>query len=176
MMRKILLSVIVAASAWLLAASSGVNVVWHGSDAAKLRLSWVARPERIEECRELTAAELEARPAHMRQARECMGGSATYSLSVTIDEASAATDVLEGGGIRNDRAIFVLREYPLDPGPRHVQLRFARIEPAGAPMDSANISRGSVPRELILDTVVHIPASGVALVSFENGRLLLRLP
>ena len=161
---------------WLLAKSSAADVTWHGADAAAVRLSWVARPERIEQCRELSPEELAQRPAHMRQARECSGASATYRLSLTVDGASHEERVLQGGGLRNDRAIFVLDEFPVPPGERHIAIRFSRVEPSEAPMDSSNIRRGAVPRDLTLDTIVTIPASGVGLVSLVDGRLQLRTP
>jgi len=163
-------------SGWLLAKSSAVDVAWHGADAAAVRLSWVARPERIEQCRELSAEELAQRPAHMRQARECSGASATYRLSLAVDGVAHEERVLQGGGLRNDRAIFVLDEFAVPPGERHIAIRFSRVEPSEAPMDSSNIRRGAVPRDLTLDTTVTIPASGVALVSLVDGRLQLRTP
>lgn len=175
-MRRLALAALLAGTGWLLASSSGWPVIWHGADAAMLRLSWVARPERIEECRDLTPEELDARPAHMRQARECLGGSATYRLTVGVDDQTVATDVLTGGGMRSDRAIFVLRELPLQPGIRRVRIQFARVEPATAPMDSANVRRGAVPRALVLDTVVTVPVGAVALASFADGALSLKLP
>lgn len=161
---------------WLLAKSSAADVTWHGADAAAVRLSWVARPERIEQCRDLSPEELAQRPAHMRQARECSGASATYRLSLTVDGVPHDDRVLQGGGLRNDRAIFVLDEFPVPPGERHIAIRFARVEPADAPMDSSNVRRGSVSRELTLDTTVTILTSGVGLVSLVDGRLQLRTP
>lgn len=176
MIRRLALGLVVALVAWLLAASSGATVTWHGDEAALLRLSWVARPERIEECRSRTDAELAEQPAHMRQARECRGGSASYRLAVTIDGEPIAEDVLEGGGLRKDRAIFVLQEHPLQPGARRVQIRFSRVEPSDRPVDSADVRRGAVPRSLVLDTVVQVPAAGVVLVSFRDSAFILKLP
>lgn len=176
MMRRALGTIVLLALAWLLAASSGVGVTWYGEESGRLRLSWVARPERIEECRDLSEVELARRPVHMRQARECRGGSATYRLTVRIDGRSVAQDVVTGGGLRSDRAIFVLREYRLPPGARRIQLQFARVEASDAPMDSANVRRGAVPRALTLDTTVQVPRAGVALVSLSDGALTLTLP
>jgi hypothetical protein len=165
-----------AAAGWALAASSALPLRWHRADTAMLRLSWVARPERIEECRELDEAELAQRPAHMRQATECVGQAATYRLRVAVDGDAAAERVLVGGGLRSDRAIFALEEFALSPGRRHLVVEFARVEPAAAPMDSANLRRGAVPRRLVLDTTVTVPAASVALVTMVDGRLRLRLP
>lgn len=175
-MRRAALVIVLLASGWFLARSSALAVPWHAADAAMLRLSWVVRPERIEVCRERSAAELAERPAHMRQARDCRGAAATYRLRLEVDGDSLAEQVLEGGGLRKDRAIFVLDEFALPPGPRHLVVQFSRVELADAPMDSLSILRGAVPRTLVLDTTVTIPKSAVALVSFVAGRLQVRLP
>jgi hypothetical protein len=175
-LRHVALVVVLGALGWGLAASSAIPVAWHASDAAMLRLSWVARPERIDECRILSDAELADRPAHMRQARECRGASATYRMRLSVDGEVTAVDIHEGGGLRKDRAIFVLDEYALSPGRRHIVVQFSRVEPSVAPMDSASIGRGAVARELRLDTTVTIAASTVALVSLVDGRLHLRQP
>ena len=170
------LVLLVGAAGWALAASSALSVPWYGAEAAMVRLSWVARPERIEECRALSESELAARPAHMRQARECQGRSATYRLRVVVDGVPTADLVLEGGGLRKDRAIFALDEFDVRPGRRHLVVQFSRVEPTDAPIDSTSVRRGAVPRELLLDTTVTIPESAVALVSLVDGRLQLRLP
>ncbi|MBA3854383.1 MAG: hypothetical protein C0503_08210 [Gemmatimonas sp.] len=175
-LRRVVLLVLGGLAAWGLAASSAVDLPWHGANAAALRLSWVARPERIETCRDLTREELDERPAHMRQARECVGASATYRLSIAVDGQPAVERVLRGAGLRNDRAIFVLDEHPVAPGARRVAIRFTRVEPFEAPMDSTDVRRGAVPRDLALDTVVTIPSTAVALVSLVDGRLALKLP
>lgn len=114
--------------AWLLAASSGVNAPWNPAGATELRLSWSARPERIETCRELSDAELAERPAHMQRRIECVGGSATYDLAVTVDDAVLDNDVIHGSGLRQDRPIFLLRRYPLVEGEHRVRVTFTRRE------------------------------------------------
>lgn len=174
--RRVALVVVLCVAGWGLAASSALSVPWHGAGAAMLRLSWVARPERIEECRDLSQAEIAERPAHMRQARDCRGAAATYRLRLSVDGTPTAEQTFEGRGLRNDRAIFVLDEFALQPGLRHIVLRFSRVEPSTAPMDSTSVRRGAVPRELLLDTTVTVAASSVALVSLVDGRLQVRLP
>lgn len=174
--RRLVLAVLVCAFSWGLAATSALSVPWHGATAAKLRLSWVARPERIERCRTLSAAEMAERPAHMRQERECIGASATYRLRIAVDGAQTADLLLEGGGLRKDRAIFALDEFAVQPGRRQFEIQFTRVEPAEGPMDSTDVRRGAVARNLVLDTIVNVPGSSVALVSLVNGRMLLRLP
>lgn len=175
-LRRAGLVLVLGIAGWGLATSSALPTPWHRAEAAMLRVSWVARPERIEECHDVDDDELAERPAHMRQSRECRGGSATYRLRVAVDGTTTADLVLEGGGLRKDRAIFALDEFSVPPGRRHLLVRFSRVEPSDEPMDSTNVRRGAVPRELQLDTTVTIAASTVALVSLADGRLQLRLP
>src|SRR5690606_24552456 len=83
--RVVLATLTTIVAAWALASSAGVSVPWRPAGAAELRLSWSARPERIEVCRTLSAEELAARPVHMRREVECEGRSATYALQVAVD-------------------------------------------------------------------------------------------
>lgn len=95
---------------------------------ALLRLSWSGRPQRIERCRELTDAELAERPAHMRRRLECEGRPARYAVRVAVDGRTASLDTVTGGGLRGDRAIHMLREFPVEPGLRAIAIEVRRIE------------------------------------------------
>lgn len=105
----------------------------HGE--AWVRLSWAARPERVETCRRLTDEELAKRPAHMRLRVECTGRFARYRLSVHADGAPLVLDTVQGSGLRNDRPMHVLREIPVAAGERRVQVTLVRIDSAPAAMD-----------------------------------------
>ena len=121
----------VAASALALAAlARGSAFPLRNADesAARLRLSWSARPERIEACRTLSEKELEEREEHMRQRVECEGRFATYALSVELDGRRASESVVQGAGLRHDRPIFLLRDMDLAPGIHRLLVRFARRE------------------------------------------------
>ena len=107
---------------------SAAPVALHRSEASRLRLSWSARPERIESCRTLSERELEQREEHMRQRVECEGRFATYLLRVDADGRRLHESVVRGGGLRNDRPIFLLREMDLPPGEHHIHIAFARRE------------------------------------------------
>jgi hypothetical protein len=109
---------------------------------ARLRLSWSGRPERIEHCRELTDAELAERPAHMRQRLECEGRPARYLVRVAVDGAVRSLDTVTGGGLRGDRAIHMLREYPLDPGTRAVAVAVTRLDSVEEPDDEVEVEAG----------------------------------
>jgi hypothetical protein len=100
----------------------------HGSDQAILRLAWSARPERIESCRQLSEEELARLPAHMRQPVVCEGASAQYRLTVRHEGRVVADEIVHGGGLRQDRRLYVFHELPLDPGKGSIEVRFDRID------------------------------------------------
>ncbi len=86
------------------------------AEHAWVRLSWSARPERIEQCRRLTDAELAERPEHMRLRLECEGRFARYLLQLTVDGVITLADTIQGDGLRHDRPMHVLREASACPG------------------------------------------------------------
>ena len=125
------LAVVVAASAAALVAlraASFVPMTDARGESAWVRLSWSARPERIEQCRRLSDAELEKRPAHMRLRLECEGRFARYLLQLTVDGTAALADTVQGDGLRHDRPMHVLREHPLPPGARRIQASLVRLD------------------------------------------------
>jgi hypothetical protein len=103
-----------------------------------VRLSWSARPERVERCRRLTDDELAKRPVHMRLRLECEGSFARYHLLVSANGRVLASDTVRGGGLRHDRPMHVFREFAVPPGPLRLTVTLARIDSVGAvPDDSA---------------------------------------
>lgn len=172
--RMLLATAATIASAWALAASSGVSVAWYPDDAAELRLSWSARPERIEVCRTLSDEELAALPAHMRRKVECEGRSATYDLQVTVDDATLDLTLVHGSGLRADRPIFFLRSYPLEPGTRRLQVTLARREPPDPVADTIPLRPSTLARRVELDTTITVHAGAVTLVTLDAGRFALR--
>jgi hypothetical protein len=117
-----------AAALALLARGSAATVRWRATDASDLRVSWTARPERIERCRALSAEEIAREAAHMRQRVECDGHLATYALEVAIDGNVVAHSVVRGGGLRHDRPLHVLMSVPIAHGKRRVRVSFVRRE------------------------------------------------
>lgn len=168
-LRSVLAVGVTGVLAWGLAVSSGVALRWHADDASELRLSWSARPQRIETCRTLSAEELAARPAHMQRAVECVGVAATYALLVMVDGDTLSQSVVQGGGLRHDRSIFLLRSFPMPPGERRVVVRFTRRE-----LIEPDTARNRIPPVLTLDTLVQFRPGAVALVAYESGNLFLR--
>lgn len=176
-------------------AGSATPVRLASSDDARLRISWTARPERIETCRTLSDEELARQSEHMRQRMECEGGFATYALEVAVDGERAGESVVTGGGLRNDRPIHYLREFAVEPGEREVRLTLVRREAGSArgeedehdddDDDDRGISaertvrereerrrreRTALPARVELDTTLTIGAGRVAVITFDPGR------
>lgn len=155
-----------------------------------LRLSWSARPERIEQCRRLSDAELAERPQHMRLRWECEGRFARYLLTVSVDGRAVASDTVRGGGLRNDRPMHLFREYPLEPGERHIGATLRRIDASIRPDSAAGQTAAgaaaadretreaqerrvrraeALPERVALDTTLTVPGDRVVLMSYASG-------
>lgn len=191
------LAVVVAASAAALVAlraASFVPMTDARGESAWVRLSWSARPERIEQCRRLSDAELEERPAHMRLRLECEGRFARYLLQLTVDGTAALADTVQGDGLRHDRPMHVLREHPLHPGARRLQATLVRLDSTTATAgDSPAGEQGtvlgdretrereervrrtgeSIPPRLSLDTTITLGAGRVVLITYDGTRRTL---
>jgi hypothetical protein len=120
-----------AAGLAILAYSSAAPLAYHPEDMARLRLSWSARPERIEVCRQLSAKEQARREEHMRQRVECVGGFATYALLVAVDGRTIGETVIHGAGLRHDRPLYLLKDYPVSPGEHRLRVTLTRRERPG---------------------------------------------
>jgi hypothetical protein len=162
-------------------------------DAARLRLSWSARPERIEVCRTPTEEELARLAEHMRQRLVCDGVFATYLLRIEVDGREIGQSVIRGAGLRNDRPLYLLRDYPVPPGQHRFHVSLTRREKtdddaaayatAPAPAvdtglyagrsqreatEHARRARAAIPPSLVLDTVLALPPQRVALVTLNS--------
>ena len=112
----------------LVVALSAPGLPYHDTDSARIRLSWTARPERIETCRKLSREELEKLEVHMRQRVQCEGRFATYDLRVIIDGRAVHESVVRGAGFRHDRPIFLLRDIDVPAGTHELTVAFVRRE------------------------------------------------
>lgn len=167
------------AAAAALAAMSGVPVRWYPPEAAELRLSWSARPERLEVCRERSDEELAERPAHMRQRMECEGRSATYALTVIVDEDTLERSVVQGSGLRQDRPVHLLRRHPVREGEHRVRVRFVRREErteeeARERREHEERILEALPPRAELDTVVSFQRGAAVLVTYRDGAIVLQ--
>lgn len=166
----------------------------HPERDGAVRLTWSARPERIETCRRLGDAELEKLPAHMRQQVLCEGVSATYRLRVWRGDVLLDEEILEGGGLRRDRPMHVLRDYDLPAGTHRLRVEVRRVEAAAADTTAAAADTGlsldrdvreaeerqrrrleAIPGELLLEEAVTIAPRQVVLVTWDADARRLRL-
>jgi hypothetical protein len=189
-----------AAGLALLAYVSAAPLAYHPQDTARLRLSWSARPERIEVCRQLSAEEQAGREEHMRQRVECEGGFATYALRVEVGGRALGETVIHGAGLRHDRPLYLLRDYPVPPGQHRVRVTLTRREKtdddaaafAEAMVPDADTglyagraereadeharrARAAIPPSLVLDTAIAFTPRQVALVTFNAERRILEI-
>lgn len=162
---------------------------------ALLRLSWSARPERVEVCRALSDAELAERPVHMRLRTACTGRFASYLLTVQVGDEVVVSDTVRGGGLRNDRPIHLVRDVQVTPGRHPVRVSFARIDSTAGQQDTSAVPAGAlgdraqretdeqrrrvaeaVPGLLVLDHETAFEAGRVVMVTYANEqrRLVLR--
>ena len=182
--------------------ASSVSLSPHGEEAV-LRLAWTARPERIEDCRQQSDEELSKLPAHMRQSISCVGTSATYRLEVRWNDRLIVQQIVRGGGLRHDRALYVFRNVDLPPGEAAIRVTFERVEPV-TPTTHRNTSPGerdeerhseamgddrrrremdertrgreeAIPPSLSLERTVHLESRKVVLVTYDAERRALTL-
>lgn len=193
---------VVVASTFLfgLARASSARVAVRAAAAARLRLSWSARPERIEVCRTLSAEELAQREEHMRQRVECDGRFATYALRVMADDHLLYEGIVQGAGLRHDRPMYLLRDLDVPLGMRRIRITFERREKTdgdaaafAAPVSSnadtglfagraqreavehARRARAAIPARLSFDTTLAFAPGRVILVTLDPERGTLRL-
>lgn len=179
--RRVLALSVTVAALLAISALTRVRYTAHESDAAMLRLSWQARGERIEHCRNATPEELAAQAAHMRQPIICEGRRvAPYLLTVTVDETVVADGAVAGSGGPGDGALFVLHENPVTPGTHRVRVHFVRERDASeTPADTLHDRRRQTVAPLLtLDTTLVFQPRTVVLVTYasESGRLTVLTP
>lgn len=198
--RVLVTGIATAAGLALLAYLSAVPLPYHADAAAGLRLSWSARPERIEVCRAVSAEEQARREEHMRQRVECEGSFATYTLRVELDDRVVGETLVRGGGLRHDRPLYLLRDYAIPSGMHRVRVALTRRETtdndaaafakAAVPeadtglfagraqrevTERARRARAAIPARLELDTALAFAPGRVALVTFNAERRRLEL-
>jgi hypothetical protein len=171
---------------WVVASGSTAPITVHGSAHGVVRLTWSARPERVEVCREQSPEALAKLPQHMRQPVVCEGRSAEYRLTVLSGDRVVVNRIVRGGGLRHDRRLYVLEEVALDPGEVLISVRFDRIDPEGAQVPAsraenelaANDRRTgpaaeTVPRQLAFEQRLVIQPRTVIVVTYSPERRAL---
>ena len=136
----------------------------------------------------------------MRQRLICEGTTASYLLRVDLDGLPVDSQVVRGGGLRNDRPLQLLREYGVTPGRRRITVTVARRETPEASGEVADSTgrdpdggtfgtradregierergrRAAIPAALALDTIIDVASGRVVLVTFDPDARELRLP
>lgn len=175
-----------------LAAAAMAGIVWansapmtaHRVSDAVLRLAWSARPERIETCRQQSEEQLERLPQHMRQAVVCDGTTAEYRLEVRVDGEVIGDQVIHGGGLRQDRRLYVFQEFRVGEGDAAIDVRFHRGDaaepnpPAGRDHDDGDEDdvgsdrhRGrTVPPRLSFERRLRFSPRAVILITYDPDR------
>jgi len=173
--RTIGLAAAVAATAAIVWASNAPMTV-HGSKQGMLRLAWSVRPERVEVCREQSPEELAKLPQHMRQPLVCEGTSARYRLTVRREGDLVVDRMLHGGGVRQDRRLYVFEELPLALAQTSIEVRLDRIDDATtrpSPRGNQVVAVESVPPHLSLSQRVSVEPRHVLLVTYSPERRTL---
>jgi hypothetical protein len=196
---SVLLAISATAGAMVVVARlSALPIASHDGGSARLRLSWSARPERIEICRSVSAEEQARREEHMRQRVECDGKFATYVLRVEADGRIVEDRIVRGSGLRHDRPMYVLRDFVVPSGARRMRIDLERRERVSESATAAAVSpatgadtgifagraererverarraRAAIPERLTLDTTITFPAGGVVIVTIDPERRAL---
>jgi hypothetical protein len=103
--------------------------VGEPAPGSALRLALRTAAARVEVCRDRTAAELAALPAHMRQVRVCTETAVDYRLTVALDGVSRLDRRVEHRGVRRTRPLAVDAELPVSAGHHRVEVDFLPIDP-----------------------------------------------
>ncbi len=148
---------------------------------AVVRLAWRTRGTRVEECRRLTAQELEQLPVHMRQEEVCQGRTLPHRLVVVLDGRTVVDQAVYPSGARADRPLYVYHELAVRPGTHDLDITFTRdpvpADTASQPERERLGERESgAPRRLALTRRVTLERDQIALVTYdaEQRRLILK--
>jgi hypothetical protein len=143
------------------------------SDDSLIRLSWRTTGELVNECRRLTAEELERLPIHMRREEVCEGRLVPYRLSVRLDGREVIEETVRGAGAREDRPLYVFREVAVPPGSYHLEVSWEGDRPADGPARleaSADYRAGEGVGDLAIDASLRLEAGDVALITYDVDR------
>lgn len=141
-----------------------------GGDAV-LRVALRTVQAKVEVCRDLSAEELAALPAHMRRPRDCRELAPDYQLSVRVGDRPLLDERVRPGGLRGDRPLIVDRQLAVAPGRSRLEVRLtpAVDERLRGELDAAAERLPSY----TLDRQAEFTADRVTLVVLDdaNGRL-----
>ncbi|ODS51832.1 MAG: hypothetical protein ABS36_18840 [Acidobacteria bacterium SCN 69-37] len=170
--------VVAAVGACGLAWLSQIPIASDRASDAVLRLTWRARPERIEHCVTQSPEALAALPPHMRQTTICEGINASYRLVVQHNGVVVADQVVAPGGLRRDRPLYVFREITLPPADdAAIVVTFTRVEAGSGDAEPGQSDRDtmreSVPASLTWERHLRFAPGQVRIVSYDPERRAL---
>ena len=162
---------------------SRTRYVAEPASHAVLRMAWRTRGTRVRECRHRTPEEIARLPVHMREDEVCEGRLLPYALVVSLDSQVVDSEQVRPSGVREDRPLYVYREFVVAPGTHRVRVEFTRLgnqqeEPAHEePAHPEHHQPNPAPARLGLDTAVALDSRDIALVTYDPDleRLVLRL-
>jgi len=126
-------------------------------DAAVITVAFGHTTERVSECVELTAAELETLAPNMRAALDCPRERSPLSLEVLLDGDTVADMKLKAPGLYDDQGVDVYRDVVTVAGSHRLTVLMNDDVNADGPT-------------YVLDTSVNLEPQRRAVVSFEPGR------
>jgi len=126
-----------------------------------LRLSWRLRGHESEECRPMSAEELERLPIHMRNPDACQGRVLPYLLTVTVDGELVTQREFSPAGVRGNRPIYVLEDVPVAAGALSVDVRFEQVSADEGAADGAS-------ETLTLSTRMTLEPGQIGLISYDR--------
>jgi hypothetical protein len=111
---------------------AGVGALAHlplGAAPADSALRVVLRTQhaKVEICRDRTAEELAALPAHMRQPRDCRETAVDYRLRVAIDGRTLVDRVVAHEGVRRNRPLVADESIPAAAGVHRIAVEFTPV-------------------------------------------------
>lgn len=194
--RRVLGVALAVAVTLAIAALSRLPYAAAEGQAALIRFSWRTPGAQVNECRRLSAEELERLPVHMRREEVCERRILPYRLQVRLDGRTVYDELVRASGAREDRPLFVFRELPVAPGEYRLEVRWERERNGGSgsgdddaheaadehEMRKAHDSaprpapRRTTPEHLELKVVLRLDAGDVSLVTYDldHQRLVVR--
>lgn len=139
----------------------------HGSGQATLRVALRSVQSNAEICKDRTAEELEALPAHMRQPRVCERVAPPFRLLVSVDGRTVLDEIFEPGGLRGDRPLTVDRQVLVPPGLARLEVRFSPMVDFEL-ADELSRAQATLPSYL-LDEPVELISDRIILVRLDDA-------
>jgi hypothetical protein len=114
----------------VIAGLSRVPYTAAAEETSLIRLSWRTPGAYVEECRRLSAEEIERLPVHMRREEVCEGRILPYRLRVIVNGRQVYDETVRPAGAREDRPLYVFRELSVAPGEYQVDVLWEREDVA----------------------------------------------